>query len=73
VGVICMPSNPSIKGTVAAAIPGAKIVPFRCSVPGKGTALVPGTATRGKRVVVRVTALDLAGLPHPRASTLPTR
>jgi hypothetical protein len=73
VGVTCMPSSPSVTGTVATAIPGTKIVPFRCSVPGKGTALVPGTARRGKRVVVRVTALDLAGLPHPRAATLPTR
>jgi hypothetical protein len=73
VGVICMPSSPSVTGTVTAAIPGAKIVPFRCSVPGKGTALVPGAARRGKRVVVRVTPLDLAGLPHPRAATLPTR
>ena len=73
VGVRCMPASPSVTGTVTAAIPGAKIVPFRCSVPGQGTAVVPGTATRGKRVVVRVTGLDIAGLPHPRASTLPTR
>jgi hypothetical protein len=73
VGVRCMPSSPSIAGTVTAAIPGGKVVSFHCSVPGSGTAVVPGTATRGKRVVVRVTALDLAGLPHPRASTLPTR
>lgn len=73
VGVSCMPSNPSITGTVTAVIPGAKIVAFRCSVPGKGTALVPGTSARGTRVVVRVTPVDLAGLPHPRASTLPTR
>jgi hypothetical protein len=68
-----MPSSPSITGTVTAVIPGAKLTPFRCSVPGKGTALVPGSPTRGKRVVVRISALDLAGLPHARASTLPTR
>jgi hypothetical protein len=73
VGVSCMPSSPSITGTVTAVIPGAKLTPFRCSVPGKGTALVPGSPTRGKRVVVRISALDLAGLPHARASTLPTR
>jgi hypothetical protein len=70
--IACLPSNPSVTGTVTAAIPGAKPVPFRCSVPGSGTALVPGRATRGKRVVVRVTALDIAGLPHLRASTLKT-
>jgi len=40
------------------------------TVPGQGTAVVPGHATRGRRVVVRLSALDLAGLPHPRASTL---
>ena len=68
--IACLPSNPSVAGSVTAAIPGAKPVSFRCSVPGRGTALVPGRATRGKRVVVRVTSLDLAGLPHLRASTL---
>jgi hypothetical protein len=73
VGIACMPSSPSITGTVTAAIAGAKIVPFRCTVPGQGTAVVPGHATRGRRVVVRLSALDLAGLPHARASTLQTR
>jgi hypothetical protein len=68
--IACLPSNPRVTGTVTAAIPGAKPVPFRCTVPGRGSALVPGRATRGKRVVVRVTSLDLAGLPHLRASTL---
>jgi hypothetical protein len=70
--IACLPSSPSVRGTVTAALPGAKPVPFRCSVTGRGTAVVPGRAVRGKRVVVRVTALDLAGLPHLRASTLPT-
>ena len=70
VAIVCLPSNPSVTGTVTAAIPGAKPVAFRCSVPGRGTALVAGAATRGKRVVVRVTSLDLAGLPHLRAATL---
>jgi hypothetical protein len=70
--IACMPSSPSVKGTVTAALPGAKPVPFRCSVAGRGTAVVPGRAVRGKRIVVRVTALDVAGLPHLRASTLPT-
>jgi hypothetical protein len=73
VAVRCLPASPGVTGTVAAVIPGAKIVPFRCTVPGQGSAVVPGTATRGKRVVVRVTGLDIAGLPHPRAATLPTR
>jgi hypothetical protein len=73
VSVRCMASSPSVTGTVTAAIPGAKIVPFRCSVAGSGSAVVPGTAKRGQRVVVRVTGLDLAGLPHPRPATLPTR
>ena len=70
--VACLPSNPSVTGTVTAVIPGAKPVRFRCSVAGRGTAVVPGRATRGKRVVVRVTGLDVAGLPHLRASLLPT-
>jgi hypothetical protein len=70
--VACLPSTPSVRGTVTAALPGAKPAPFRCSVAGRGTAIVPGRAVRGKRVVVRVTALDPAGLPHLRASTLPT-
>jgi PKD domain len=70
--IACLPSAPSVTGTVTAALPGAKAVPFRCSVAGRGTAVVPGPAARGKRVVVRVTGLDVAGLPHLRASTLPT-
>jgi PKD domain len=70
--VACLPSNPSVTGTITAALPGAKPVPFRCTVGGSGTAVVPGPAKRGKRVVVRVTSLDLAGLPHLRASTLTT-
>ena len=69
---VCLPSNPSVTGTVTAALAGAKPVPFRCTVGGQGTALVPGAAARGKHVVVRVTSLDLAGLPHLRASTLTT-
>ena len=70
--IACLPSNPPVTGTVTAAIPGAKPAPFRCTVPGRATALVPGRATRGKSVVVRVTGLDLAGLAHLRASTLRT-
>jgi hypothetical protein len=73
VAVACLPSSPSVTGTVTAAIPGAKAVPFRCSVAGRGTALVPGTVTRGRRVAVRLTALDLAGLPHVSAVTLAAR
>ena len=42
--IACMPSNPSVTGTVTARMPGAKPVPFRCSVPGRGSALVPGKA-----------------------------
>jgi hypothetical protein len=68
--IACLPSNPSVTGSVTAAIPGGKAVPFRCSVAGRGTAVVPGRAVRGKRVVVRVRGLDVARLPHPRASTL---
>ena len=71
--IACLPSNPSVTGSVTAAILRA---PSRCrsaaASPGRGTALVPGHATRGKRVVVRVTGIDLAGLPHLRASTLRT-
>ncbi len=72
VAIVCLPSNPSVTGTVTAALPGAKPVPFRCTVSGQGTAIVPGAAVRGKHIVVRVTSLDLAGLPHLRASTLTT-
>jgi PKD domain-containing protein len=72
VAIACQPSNPSVTGTVTAALAGAKPVPFRCTVGGQATALVPGAAVRGKHVVVRVTGLDLAGLPHLRASTLTT-
>ena len=71
VSIICLPSSPSVTGTVTAAIPGAKAVPFRCSVAGRGTAVVPGKAAHGKRVAVRVTGLDLAGLAHLLAATLP--
>jgi hypothetical protein len=73
VGVGCLPSSPSVTGTVNAGIAGAKAVPFRCTVAGRGTALVPGTVKRGRRVPVRVTGLDLAGLPHVSAVTLPAR
>jgi PKD domain len=72
VPIACLPSNPSVTGSVTATLPGAKPVPFRCTVGGSATAVVPGRAKRGKRVVVRVTSLDLAGLPHLRASTLTT-
>jgi hypothetical protein len=58
---------------VAAAIQRAKTVPFRCTVPGRGTALVPGAVARRRRVAVRVTGLDLAGLPHVSAVTLTAR
>ena len=73
VGVACLPSSPSVRGTLNASIVGAKAVPFRCTVAGRGTALVPGTVKRGRRVPVRVTGLDLAGLPHISAVTLPAR
>jgi hypothetical protein len=73
VAVACMPSSPSVTGTVTAAIPGAKAVPFRCTVSGRGTALVPGTVKRGRAVAVRLTGLDLAGLPHVSAVTLRAR
>ncbi|HET6173493.1 MAG TPA: PKD domain-containing protein [Gaiellales bacterium] len=73
VALACLPSNPSVTGTVAAAIPGAKAVPFRCKVGGQGSALVPGAVKRGRRVVVRVTGIDLGGLPHVSAVTLPVR
>lgn len=73
VAIACLPSSPSVTGTVTAAIPGAKSVPFRCTVPGRGSALVPGAVTRGRRAAVRVTGLDLAGLPHVSAVTLPAR
>ena len=71
VSMVCLPSNPSVTGTVTAAIPGAKPVPFRCTVPGRGSVVIPGKAVRGKRVVVRVTGIDLAGLAHLLAATLP--
>jgi PKD domain len=71
VAIACLPSSPSVAGTVTAAIPGAKPMPFRCSVPGGGSVLVPGKAARGKRVVVRVAGVDPAGLAHPLAATLP--
>ena len=73
VGVGCLPSSPSVTGTVNASIAGAKAVPFRCTVAGRGTALVPGTVKRGRRVAVRVTGLDLAGLRHVSAVTLLAR
>ena len=73
VTVGCLPSSPRVTGTVNAAIAGAKAMPFRCTVTGRGTALVPGTVKRGRRVPVRVTGLDLAGLPHTSAVTLPAR
>jgi hypothetical protein len=73
VGLTCLPSSPSIGGTVTAAIPGAKVVPFRCTVPGRGNTVVPGNAARGRRVHVRVIGLDVAGLPHPAPVTLPVR
>jgi hypothetical protein len=71
VRIACLPSSPSVTGTVTAALPGARPVPFRCSVAGSGTALVPGKAVRGRRVAVRLTGVDLAGLPHLLAATLP--
>jgi hypothetical protein len=71
--VACMPSSPSVAGTLTAVPPNAKPVPFRCSVPGRGSALVPGTVRRGRRVVVRVTGFDVAGLGHVSAVTLPAR
>jgi hypothetical protein len=70
VTITCLPSSPSITGSVTAALAGAKPVPFRCSVAGRGTALVPGSVTRGRRVAVRVTGIDLAGLVHLSAVTL---
>jgi hypothetical protein len=73
VSVACLPSSPSVTGTVTATIAGAKAVPFRCTVAGRGTAIVPGKVTRGRRVAVRVIGLDLAGLPHISALTLPAR
>jgi hypothetical protein len=73
VGLACLPSSPGISGTVTAAISGGKLVPFRCTVPGHGGALVPGKAARGRRVEVRVIGLDIAGLPHPAPVKLPVR
>jgi hypothetical protein len=73
VAVACMPSSPPVTGTLTAVPPGAKPVPFRCTVPGRASSLVPGTIKRGRRVVVRVTGVDLAGLGHASAVTLPAR
>jgi hypothetical protein len=73
VRIACLPSNPSVTGTLTAALPGSTPAPFRCSVPGSGTALVPGKAVRGKRVTVRVTGLDVGGQPHVLATTLLVR
>ena len=71
VSILCQPSSPSVGGTVTAAIPGAKASPFRCTVPGRASVVVPGKAVRGKRVVVRVTGIDPAGLAHLAAATVP--
>lgn len=73
VAIACLPSNPSVTGTVAAAIQRTKPMPFRCTVPGRGSALVPGAVARRRRVAVRVTGLDIAGLPHVSAVTLTAR
>jgi len=73
VSIACLPSSPSVTGTVTAVVPGAKNTPFRCTVPGRGSALVPGTVKRGRRILVRVSGLDLAGLPHISALRLPAR
>jgi hypothetical protein len=73
VAVACLPSSPSVTGTLTAVPPGGKPAPFRCTVPGRGRALEPGTVKRGRRVVVRVTGVDLAGLGHVSAVTLPAR
>ena len=54
-------------------IAGAKAVPFRCTVAGRGTRARAGKVKRGRRVAVRVIGLDLAGLPHISALTLPAR
>jgi hypothetical protein len=72
VGIGCLPSSPGVTGTVSAATT-TKPVPFRCSVAGRGSALLPGTVRRGRRVAVRVMAFDLAGLPHLSAVTLQAR
>ncbi len=73
VSIACLPSNPSVTGTVTAVLPGTKAAPFRCTVPGRGSALVRGTVKRGQRVLVRVSGLDLAGLPHISALRLQAR
>jgi hypothetical protein len=73
VSIACLPSNPSVTGTVTAVLPGTKASRFRCTVPGRGSALVPGPVKRGQRVVVRVSGLDLAGLPHISALRLQAR
>ena len=73
VSIACLPSNPSVTGTVTAVLPGTKAAPFRCTVPGRGSALVPGTVKRGQRILVRVSGLDLAGLPHISALRLQAR
>jgi hypothetical protein len=73
VSIACLPSNPSVTGTVTAVLPGTKAAPFRCTVPGRGSALVTAKVKRGQRVLVRVSGLDLAGLPHISALRLPAR
>ena len=72
VTIACLPSSPSVSGTRDGRHPRreARAVPLQ-RARGGGSALVPGKAARGKRVVVRVTGFDLAGLAHLLAATLP--